>query len=298
MRHFYARPLSGNAVKFGLIKFLHNCGSLWFGEGSSVSDKKDEDKGFIERRRQLLKLGAAGVPMVLTLKASATQPVHSALDCAFVIPEKVTILVDVDGKAWVGDGSIQEKQGEYKTKDVDDFKQNADYVFGEGTVPERYRPDGCSTGGGDDDSGDDDGGHGGWGGDDSGGDDDDSGWHSGSGDDDDSDWRTSSSSRGDDDGGYSGGWRGGHGGGDDDGDDDDGGSGGGGWTDCYKVYVISRNTTITPADYLNGSGSWNLQGENGLYILLAGKYLDTYGNDGGFPGISCLLSILNYLETQ
>jgi len=267
-----------------------------------VSNNQKKDGDFLARRRQLLKLGAAGVPMVLTLKASATQPIHSALDCAFVIHNKVKILVDADGKAWMGDGNIREKNGKYKSQDIKQFKNNADYVFPEYTVPERFRPDECDEGGdscsGSSGYGDDDSGYGSYGGgygDDDGGDgdescdSDDDGGYGGYGDD-------SGGHSGDDSGGSSS-WRHGGGRGDDDGDDSSGG-GNGGWTDCYKLYEIDRNTTITPSDYLNGSGNWNLNGPNGLYLLLAGKYLDTYGNDGGFPGISCLLSILNYLEMQ
>ncbi|MFC4349725.1 hypothetical protein ACFO5Q_17875 [Kordiimonas lipolytica] len=268
-----------------------------------MSNNQNKDGDFLARRRQLLKLGAAGVPMVLTLKASATQPIHSALDCAFVIHDTVKILVDADGKAWMGDGNIREKNGKYKSQDIEQFKNNADYVFPEYTVPERFRPDECETGGGDDDGGR--GNDCGWGNDidDPVGDNDDQDscnadppretpWFEEEGEDGEPGNRPN---------GYSGNgndWRhgGGHGGGS--GDDDDDGGGNGGWTDCYKVYEIDRNTTITPSDYLNGNGNWSLNGPTGLYLLLAGKYLDTYGNDGGFPGISCLLSILNYLEMQ
>lgn len=255
---------------------------------------------FVERRRQLLKLGAAGVPMVLTLKASAAEAVHSALDCAFILQDKVHILVDSSGRAWVGEDNIKYKSGKgYKAADISSFKQNASFIFPSGSVPDQFVPEecppepDCNTGGGDD-----------WGG---GGDDD---WSQAFGtlagnaaNDQLETTPVFASWRGDDDGGNdcnnnSGDddWGGGGGG------DDDGGSGGGsdnGWVDCgYNFYKISRNTTITPADYLSNNGSWNLNGENGLYLALAGKYLQTYGNDGGFPGISCLLSILNYLEMQ
>ncbi|NVJ98125.1 MAG: hypothetical protein HWE25_08235 [Alphaproteobacteria bacterium] len=261
---------------------------------------QEKDKGFLERRRHLLRLGAAGVPMVLTLKASATEPVHSALDCAFVIPSATNILVDVDGKAWIGDGDIQEKNsGELKTSDVTSFKQNAEFVFPSGSAPDQFRPDECSTGDDDDYWGNDCG----WGNDydEPTGDNDDQGscqadpdrntpWFEEEGEDGEPGNRGNSYSGSGND--YQ---HGGKGKGKGKGDDDDGGSA---WTDCYKFYQISSNTTISPADYLSGNGSWNLSGANGLYLALAGKYLDTYGNDGGFPGISCLLSILNYLEYQ
>lgn len=261
-----------------------------------MADLQSKDKSFVERRRQLLKLGAAGVPMVLTLKASATQPIHSALDCAFVISDKTHILVDIDGKAWIGDKNIKEKNGELKSKDVKNFKKDAEYVFPAGAAPLQFRPDECDTGGDDDFSGNDCG----WGNDidDPTGDNDDQDscdadpnrntpWFEEDGED------GEPGNRPNDYSGNGNDWR--HGGSGND-DDDDGGKGG--WTNCYKFYKISGNTTITPSDYLNNSGSWQLTGANGLYLALAGKYLDTYGNDGGFPGISCLLSILNYLEMQ
>lgn len=263
-----------------------------------MSNIQNKDGDFLARRRQLLKLGAAGVPMVLTLKASATQPVHSALDCAFVIQDEVTILVDYEGKAWIGDGSIREKNGKYKVKDIEKFQRDADYVFPDATVPERFRPDECDVEDDDDGRGNDCG----WGNDidDPVGDNDDEDscpadppretpWFEEEGEDGEPGNRPNEYSGNGND------WK--HGGHDDD-DDDKGKDKKGGWSNCYKVYEIDRNTTITPADYLNGNGNWNLNGANGLYLLLAGKYLDTYGNDGGFPGISCLLSILNYLEMQ
>ncbi|NVJ98124.1 MAG: hypothetical protein HWE25_08230 [Alphaproteobacteria bacterium] len=180
--------------------------------------EQDNKKEFQERRRQLLRLGAAGVPMVLTLKASAAQPVHSALDCSFVIPTTSNILVDSDGRAWIGSRGVREKSGELKVSDIDKFRQQADFVFPNGSAPSKFRPDTCDTQKG--------------------------------------------------------------------------------WTTCYRFYEIDSNTNITPADYLNSSGNWSLTGAKGLYLALASQYIDTYGNDGGFPGISCLTSILTYLEYQ
>lgn len=262
-----------------------------------MDDQKQDTSEFLERRRQLLKLGAAGMPMILTLKASANQTVHSALDCVFKLTSAVNILVDHEGKVWVGSSTIdQGSGGTLKTSDITAFKSNADFAFPAGTAPEDYVPDECPDDPCDGDSSgdwdDDDWYFGGTGRDllqelmdsgsissfkkdkdkdkDKGGDDDDCG-NSDDDDDDDDDW-----------------------------DDDDGGSGGSGgtWTDCgYNYYEISANTTITPLDYLNGNGDWQISGTNGLYIVLGAKYLDYYGNDGGFPGISCLHSILTYLET-
>ena len=51
-------------------------------------------------RREILRLGAAGMPMVLTLKASAQQAVISQLQCAFRVPERVRVMVNAEGTAW------------------------------------------------------------------------------------------------------------------------------------------------------------------------------------------------------
>jgi hypothetical protein len=264
-----------------------------------VQDKRNQKSEFLERRRQLLKMGAAGMPMVLTLKASANQTIHSALDCAFILTSAVNILVDHEGKVWVGSDTIEQGTGgKLKTSDITSFKSNADFAFPANTAPDDYVPDECPpdpcAGGGDDDGG-------GW---------DDDDWYYGSagkdlleqlkesgsvvsftgnnrggnnrGDDDDDDCNN-----GDDDD-------------DDDWDDDDGGSGGSSstWTECgYNYYQITANTTITPLNYMNQNGDWQISGNEGLYIVLGAKYLDYYGNDGGFPGISCLHSILTYLQT-
>ncbi|WP_262691505.1 hypothetical protein [Kordiimonas aestuarii] len=270
-----------------------------------MDKKSNQTHDFLERRRQLLKMGAAGMPMILTLKASANQSVHSALDCSFKITSAVNLLVNHEGKVWVGDGSIrQHSDGRLNTADIASFKSDADFAFPSGSAPDGYVPsecpdDGCSGGGGDGDWDDDDWYFGGSGKDlleqleesgsvvaftnnknknkNKGG---------GSGGDDDDDDCGSGGSHGDDDDDY---W-----------DDDDGGSSSSGseWTDCgYNFYQISANTTITPLEYMNSSGDWQISGTKGLYIVLGAKYLDYYGNDGGFPGISCLHSILTYLET-
>jgi len=254
-----------------------------------VQNRINQTSDFLARRRQLLKMGAAGMPMILTLKASANQAVHSALDCAFQITSAMNILVNHEGKVWVGSDSIEVKSdGRMKTADITYFKENADFVFPSDTAPQDYIPAECPPS---DTCGDDDGG----------------GW-------DDDDWYYGSSGK--DlleqlkEGGSVVSFTGSHwGGGDDDDDcgddddywdDDDGGSSSssGTYTDCgYNYYQISANTIITPLDYMSQNGDWQISGTEGLYLVLGAKYLDYYGNDGGFPGISCLHSILTYLET-
>ncbi len=251
--------------------------------------QQEPEQNFVARRRELLKLGAAGMPMLLTLKASAAQPVHSAFDCLISLPE-MCIMVGEDGAAWiVTDGAGRYDAGEaITTSTVNSFKSDASYVVPAGTVPDRYRsqedcPDPCSGGGGGHDDEDD-----GWG-----DNDEDDGW----GDEDEDDDCSSSD---DDDDGHGNGHGHGHGDNEDDGwgdhddDDDDGGE-----VDdaiCkYKIYCYGDNTQIAPGNYVSESGNWNISGDTGLYLVVAAKYADLYGERGNFPGVSCLLSILIYL---
>ncbi|WP_155859947.1 hypothetical protein [Kordiimonas gwangyangensis] len=270
-----------------------------------MQDKSRQGKDFLERRRQLLKMGAAGMPMILTLKASANQTIHSALDCEFILTSAVNILVDHEGRVWVGESTIQQNgAGKLKTSDIQSFKDNADFVFPSGTAPDDFIPDACSS-----NSGSSNGNDCGWGND----------LYDETGDNNDQDscpadppretpWFEEDGQSGepgnrghsyggngnDRNHGGNGGWD------DDDWDDDDGNGNGNGnpWTDCgYNYYQITANTTITPLNYMNQNGNWQISGAEGLYLVLGSKYLDYYGNDGGFPGISCLHSILMYLET-
>jgi len=242
-----------------------------------MTNNKPDPNKFLAQRRQLLKLGAAGMPMVLTLRASAQQAVISQLRCAITVPDSFKILVDDAGAAWVGSGKInQTKSGGYKTKDVIKFQENANFVFPEGSVPASYRPDECEYETCEPDYDDDD-------------DDDllahlsdEQGTYSltdylaGGGKDDDAHSHTQC----DDDGHTM--------------DEHDhsiitnGPCG-------YACYEYSRNYAITPGEHVNEGGSWNLVGDDGLYLSLAIQYADENGNDGVWPGVSCIVSVLNYL---
>jgi hypothetical protein len=236
--------------------------------------RQNQSEEFLERRRQLLKLGAAGMPMALTLRASATEAIVSQLRCVITMPGSLKILVDESGAAWVGDGSISKKgkSGNYKTKSINKFKNNADFSFGEGSVPASYRPE-CEVEDDECESGDD------------GGDDDfdilahlddqNSSYVSndyllGGGDDDSSHCH----SQGDDDSG---------------GHDQDGG--------CYAVYEYSQGFEITPGNFTNGGTGWSIGGGSDaeLYLALSLQYEDLHGSNGNWPGISCIVSVLNFL---
>lgn len=239
----------------------------------------DSDQQKLADRRQLLRMGAAGLPMVLTLKASAQQVLISQLQCAFVLPRRVRILVNCNGAAWVGSRRLRYRNGKgWNVADIKAFKENADYVFPSGTVPSSYRPTECPEVVCDAD-------------DDNGGDDNDIGSGNGSSALSELDALLNSPmpSNAAEIASFDAGNRRS----DDDDDDDDCDPE---WQDNgYARYTISRNTEIKPSDYLGNNGGWNPSGSKGLYIILSLSYANSYGNAGSWPGISCVVSILNYL---
>ncbi|MBV1901250.1 MAG: hypothetical protein KUG56_06215 [Kordiimonadaceae bacterium] len=249
-----------------------------------MQKSKVRSEQFKAHRRQLLRMGAAGLPMVLTLRASASEALISQLRCTFTIPSKTKILVDDTGQAWVGKSRLRIRDNKPKNDHISNFQNNADYVFPEGTVPSSYRADACPPDPCD-------------------------GYAQNLKDANvDSMFAHLTDSEGDYQAteGFSGGG---------------GGSGGHSnhihcdshghqvdghhhsvetsttrYAECgYKAYKVSNNQ-ISPGDYIN-NGSWNLPGdEDGLYLSLSLNYADSYGNTGGWPGISCIVSILNYLN--
>ncbi len=238
------------------------------------------EKDRIAERRQLLMLGAAGLPMMLTLKASARDVLVSQLTCLINLPSKMHILVDCDGRAWIGTRKIEYKNGKgFKVSDIAKFKDKAEYAFPAGDVPNNWLPANCpieECDNGDDDDNDDD---------------------------DDFDYESASTELDElmrvslpvqADGIMLASMR--MGGGDDDDDDEDCDDK---WTDSgYAFYELDKNTSITPADHLNGGG-WNPQNnKQGLFVALSLAYESRHGDAPGWPGISCIVSIINYLGTQ
>ncbi len=244
---------------------------------TTESEDRTPEESRIAERRQLLMLGAAGLPMMLTLKASAREVLVSQLNCVVNFTSRLRILVDCDGKAWVGTRNIKYEDGKgFKVADITKFKDEATYSFPAGDVPNNWLPDTCPI---EECSNDDD-------------------------DDDDYDFDLESASteldelmrtslpaqadgimlaskpKGKDDDDE-----------DDDCDED--------WIDSgYAFYELGKNTTITPADHLSG-GSWSPQNNNkGLFITLSLIYESRHGETPGWPGISCIVSIVNYLGTQ
>lgn len=246
---------------------------------TSESDSETSENDRIAERRQLLMLGAAGLPMMLTLKASAQEVLVSQLTCAIKLPKRLRILVDCDGRAWVGTKNIKYTNGKgFKVADIVKFKDDATYAFPAGDVPNYWLPDNCpieecSNGGGDDD------------------DDDGFDYETASAELDDL-MRTSlpsqadgivlaSARMGDDD---------------DDDDEDDCDED---WIDSgYAFYELSKNSTILPVDHTSGTG-WSPQANTqGLFIALSLVYESRHGDAPGWPGISCIVSIISYFGTQ
>tara|TARA_R110002096_G_scaffold425030_1_gene633386 strand:+ start:741 stop:1490 length:750 start_codon:yes stop_codon:yes gene_type:complete len=248
-----------------------------------MQDLEKQSELFKARRRQLLRMGAAGMPMVLTLRASASQALISQLQCVFVIPKGTKILVGDRGQAWVGSGKLRNYNDGLKLTEIEDFKASAAYHFHDGTVSENFRPEACGSGPCEDN------------------------WY-GSLENADVDSMFAHLTGGENDylaaEGFSGAGSKGKGHSnhihcDKHGQQVDGHHhviAGSEYTSCgYKKYGVS-NKSVKPGDYVSENGNWNLSGGKGLYIELSIKYADSHGQSGGWPGISCIVSILNYLN--
>lgn len=185
------------------------------------AEKQIAAPSYNDQRRKLLQMGAAGLPMVLTLRASASEALISQLQCLFTVKNnRRRILVDDDGRAWVGNKFIKQGPNGLKASHITRFINNAKTYFTSGTAPNSYRPaGGCQP------------------------------------------------------------------------------NNNPNWTNCgYSYYDLGKNHEITPSDYLTSGGNWNLSGNDGLYLSLSITYADSVGNDGVWPGISCIVSILTYLD--
>jgi hypothetical protein len=162
----------------------------------------------ISERRTFLKMGAAGLPMVLTLRASAAGAVISQLKCAATLQTRQRILVADDGSCWVGSSNVNISRNNSIVK----FKKNAEFVFPAGSAPSNYWPTG----------------------------------------------------------------------------DDD-----------YALYKYGAGYEVNPDRHLNSSLQWDYRNnKEGLYVALSVQYAEAYGNSGGWPGVSCLVSILAFIDTQ
>ncbi|UTW54143.1 hypothetical protein [Kordiimonas sp. SCSIO 12610] len=179
-----------------------------------------EEERRLKERRRVLQLGVAGMPMMLSLRASAQSVANSALDCTITIPRGLVILVNSDGAAWVTD-RVNIRNNRVTNGRVRRIQRRADYVFPEGTVPAQYRPREC----------------------------------------------------------------------------DDNGNGPNVTLDCqYVIYRFDNNTTFEPGQFVDSTGQFNVSGDTGLYLVLAARFADQGGANSGFPGVSCLVSILDFVN--
>ncbi len=187
-----------------------------------VVEKTDSAQSKRADRRDLLKLGAAGLPMMLTLTSSAQGAVASQLTCFFRLPARVRIMVNTDGDAWSStthNVRFSKKKQAYRKDDLDEFLLPANSQQFTGGVPSMYRPPICNT------------------------------------------------------------------------------PPSGNWVYCgWNKYSISNNAKITPKNYVNSNDEFEFDGSNkGLYVALSIQYAGQASN--GWPGVSCVLSIVNYLDT-
>jgi len=190
----------------------------------SVKLLKNNDSALDKRadRRSLLKLGAAGLPMMMTLSSSAHGAVASQLKCFFRLPARVRIMVDENGNAWAStthNVRFNKRRQAWRKDDLEDFLLPGNSEQFTGGVPSMYVPPICNT-------------------------------------------PTS-----------------------------------GNWVYCgWNKYSISNNAKITPKNYVNNNDEFEFDGSNkALYVALTIQYASQ--SSTGWPGVSCLVSILNYLET-
>jgi len=185
----------------------------------------DESKSAQEKlasRRNLLRMGAAGLPMVLTLKASARQAALSQLQCFFRLPSRYRIMVNSNGEAWASTTNnvgFNNNRQAWRGDQLDDFILPANSVHFPAGVPAVYIP------------------------------------------------APETQPR-------QGRWV------------------YGGWA----KYSISNNAKITPRNYINSNDEFEFNGSNKeLFVALTIQYAD--GRTSGWPGVSCIISILAYLDT-
>ncbi|WP_374763794.1 hypothetical protein [Yunchengibacter salinarum] len=216
-------------------------------------------------RRQLLKLGLAGAPMVFSVRASAANALASAVDCAINVPNSFYALVASDGQAWVA--TINVGSGKITPGLVNRFKRFGIHLP-EGSVDEEFRPGGCDA----EDRLDAE-----------------AFWNDPLDEDGDEDERQGIPHPG-----------GGDDRDDDDDDDDEFESNGG----------IPRNLecryALTDLSSLDGTVIGDLFSEDGaiapgsrnerLFALILSRYVYHYGQSGSLPGLSCYVSILNYVR--
>jgi len=217
----------------------------------------------LQARRQMLRMGAVGLPMMLTMRASA-QSVVSQLQCTIEIPRNYNALIDADGAVWMVRANLS--QVDVLTDEtVARLQQRAErrgFVFPPGSASAEFRPDPSSCRGDDDDYDYDD-------------------------DDDDDDDRGSRGL------GRCGGNRGrgvGNECDDDDDDDDDEDD-----VSCYYNLVqFGRRDSFAAEEVFDLNGNIYATEERQLFLELAQAYMRDNPAGTEFPAISCIISVMAY----
>lgn len=184
---------------------------------------KSSKQNKLAERRALLKLGAAGLPMMLTLKASAQSVAVSQLSCFFRLPARVRVMVNSDGDAWSSTSHnvrFNRRRQVWRKDDLEEFLLPQNSIHFTGGVPSVYRPSTCNT------------------------------------------------------------------------------PPQGNWVYCgWNKFTIGNSAKITPANFINNSGDFEFDGsDKALYVALSLQY--STHSTSGWPGISCIVSILTYLDLQ
>lgn len=114
-----------------------------------VKNKKNSKHS--AERRHILTLAATGLPMVLTMKASARQSINSALTCAFRLPARVRVLVDDQGNAWANPTTLninyRADRGGFRIDHIQRFKDDPNTIFISGGVSSStFLPNACPSG--------------------------------------------------------------------------------------------------------------------------------------------------------
>lgn len=237
----------------------------------------DDAIGLLQERRNILRLGVAGLPMMFTLQASAQSAVISQLRCTMTIPCGYAALIDTSGKVYLANKGWNTAPKLSKNI-VEDFKSGADFIFPAGTAPSEYLPENKC--------------------------------------DEDIDNRTSGStglSRFQDD--------------EtenpidttDDVDEDNiesiyerarnfrrnrfrrhqEGKNNDKKLDCeYTIVVFPCDDTFQMSEVVSAGGAWSASGLRAFWLDLARSYTQEFNTDKGFPGVSCLVSVLNFINTK
>ncbi|WP_262693954.1 hypothetical protein [Kordiimonas aquimaris] len=203
---------------------------------SEIIKDSDNNAKHKASRRAILSLAAGGLPMVMTMKASARQAVNSALTCAFRLPSRYRVLVDDQGNAWANPTSLninyRADRGGYRIDHITRFKNDSNTIPLPGAIfSPSFLPSACPIG-----------------------------------------VPAPSDNR----------------------------------QDCgFLVWRTNRN--IDPSEFLNASEtsfvgdffdpSRNANSQNGIYVELSAALADA-GATSGWPGISCIASIINSFPTS